>query len=182
MPQGRTAIRYGRTAAGLHWLTAAAVLGMIGVGLWMVGLPIGRQKLVVYGWHKWIGLAIMVLTIVRLVWRWTHAPPPLPDRLARWEQQAAPFVHGLLYALLLAMPLSGWLMTSAAGLPVFWFGLFQVPDLVDRDPALFDLFRGIHHWLSRALIVLLVIHIGAVVRHDVLRRDGVLRRMWPFAT
>jgi cytochrome b561 len=173
---------YGRTAAGLHWLTAAAVLGMIGVGLWMVGLPIGRQKLVVYGWHKWIGLTIMVLTMVRLAWRWSHTPPPLPDRLARWELRSAPVAHGLLYLLLLAMPLTGWLMTSAAGLPVFWFGLFQVPDLVDRDPVLFELFRSAHHWLSRALIVLLAIHIGAVVRHDVLRRDGVFRRMWPFAT
>ncbi len=182
MREANAAARYGRTAASLHWLTALAVLGMIGVGLWMVGLPIGRQKLVVYGWHKWIGLTIMVLTLVRLAWRWRHPPPTLPLRLARWEHVLAPAAHALLYLLLLAMPLSGWLMTSAAGLPVFWFGLFQVPDLVGRDPQLFELFRATHHWLSRAVILLLAIHIGAVLRHDVLRRDGVLRRMWPFAT
>ena len=182
MPGARSTDRYAPLAQALHWLTALLVLGLIAVGLWMVALPIGFTKLYAYGWHKWIGLTIMVLTLVRLAWRWRHPPPPLPLRLARWERVLAPAAHALLYLLLLAMPLSGWLMTSAAGLPVFWFGLFQVPDLVGRDPQLFELFRATHHWLSRAVILLLAIHIGAVLRHDVLRRDGVLRRMWPFAT
>jgi cytochrome b561 len=175
------ATRYGRPAQGFHWLTAAIVLGMIGVGLWMVGLPIGRQKLVVYGWHKWFGLLLLVITLARLVWRHFHAPPPLPAGITAWERRAAPIAHWALYGLLIAMPITGWLMTSAAGLPVIWFGLFEVPDLVDRDPALLEAFKSAHHWLSRALILLLLVHVAAVIRHDVLRRDGIIRRMWPFA-
>ena len=77
------------------------------------------------------------------------------------------------------MPISGWLMSSAAGVSVFWFGYIPLPDLVPRDPALFDALRTTHYILSRLLIAVLALHVGAVVHHDVLRRDGVFRRMWP---
>lgn len=171
--------RYDTVAALMHWLTALLVLGLIAIGLWMVGLEIGRQKLVVYGWHKWVGLSVLVLMILRLCWRLFHPPPPLPAGIASWERRLAPLVHGMLYGLLLAMPLTGWLMTSAAGQPVVWFGLVELPDLVGRDRELLAWFRGAHHWLSRLLIVLIMLHVAAVIRHDVLRRDGILRRMLP---
>jgi cytochrome b561 len=98
----------------------------------------------------------------------------------RWQAVLAPIAHWALLVLLLAMPLSGWTMSSAAGVSVFWFGYIPLPDLVPRDPALFDALRTTHYILSRLLIAVLVLHVAAVVHHDLLRRDGVFRRMWPF--
>jgi cytochrome b561 len=114
------------------------------------------------------------------LWRWRHPPPPLPAAVVRWQAVLAPIAHWALLVLLLAMPLSGWLMSSAAGVSVFWFGYIPLPDLVPRDPTLFDALRTTHYILSRLLIAVLALHVGAVVHHDVLRRDGVFRRMWPF--
>jgi cytochrome b561 len=171
---------YHPAAQALHWVTALAVLGMLGVGLWMTGLPLGFTKLYAYTWHKWVGLVVLVLTAGRLLWRWRHPPPPLPAAVVRWQAVLAPIAHWALLVLLLAMPISGWLMSSAAGVSVFWFGYIPLPDLVPRDPALFDALRTTHYILSRLLIAVLVLHVAAVVHHDVLRRDGVFRRMWPF--
>lgn len=165
-------------AKALHWITALAVLGLLGVGLWMTGLPLGLLKLEVYGWHKWIGLTVLVLTMVRLWWRWRHPPPPLPGALPTWERRAAHAAHWALFFLLLAMPISGWLMNSAAGVGLYWFGYVPIPDLVPRDPALFETLRTVHRVLSRLLMAVVALHVGAVVYHDVLRRDGIFRRIW----
>jgi cytochrome b561 len=171
--------KHSRTTIGLHWITALAVLGLLGVGLWMVGLPLGLLKLKVYAWHKWIGIAVLAMTVVRLLWRWRHPPPMLPGSLRDWERRLAPIAHWSLFALLLAMPLSGWMMNSAAGVGLYWFGYIPIPDLVPRDPDLFATLKTVHKILSRLLIAVVVLHVGAVIYHDVLRRDGVFRRMWP---
>ena len=169
---------YHAAAKSLHWLTAAAVLGLLGVGLWMTGLPISLLKLQVYNWHKWIGLAVLVVTALRLLWRWRNPPPPLPATVAPWERVLAPVGHWTLLILLLAMPASGWLMSSAAGMSIAWFGVMPLPDLVPRDPALFEILRTAHVVLSRLLIVVVTLHVAAVLHHDVGRRDGIFRRMW----
>lgn len=170
---------YHAAAKALHWLTALAVFGLLGIGLWMTGLPIGLQKLQVYNWHKWIGLVVLALTMARLLWRWRHPPPPLPDTVTRWERSLAPTGHWALLLLLLAMPVSGWLMSSAAGVSVSWFGVLPLPNPVSSDPDLFEVLRSVHFVLSRCLIVVVALHIAAVFHHDVLRRDGIFRRMWP---
>jgi len=170
---------YTPLAKTLHWITALLVLGLLGVGLWMVDLPISRQKLQVFAWHKWIGLVVLVLTVLRLVWRWRSPPPALPDAVTDWHRRIAPWSHGALLVLLLAMPISGWLMSSAGGVQVFWFGALALPDLVPRNQALFEALRTLHHKFAWLLIAVLALHVGAVFHHDVLRRDGVLRRMWP---
>jgi len=172
---------YTAVAKILHWLTALLVLGLICVGLWMVGLPIGFAKLYAYAWHKWIGLTVLVLSVLRLAWRVYRPPPGLPDTITRWERAVAPWSHGLLLVLLLALPVSGWLMSSAGGVSVVWFGILPLPDLVPRDLALFERLRTLHHWLAWILMALLTLHLLAVLRHDVLRRDGIFRRMSPFA-
>jgi cytochrome b561 len=161
-------------------VTALTVLGLLAAGLWMTGLPLGFIKLDAYNWHKWIGLIVLLLTAGRLLWRWRHPPPPLPATIVRWQAALAPAAHWALLALLLAMPVSGWLMSSAAGVKVIWFGLLALPDPVPRDAALFEALRTTHRVLSRLLIAVLVLHVAAVVHHDVVRRDGVFRRMWPF--
>jgi cytochrome b561 len=172
---------YTPLARVLHWLTALAVIGLVCLGLWMVGLPLGLTKLYAFAWHKWIGLTVLVLTLVRLGWRARHPPPALPATVTPWERALAPRAHLLLLALLLVLPVSGWLMSSAGGVKVIWFGALPMPDLVPRDPRLFVVLRTLHHWLAFTLIGVLALHVGAVVRHDVLRRDGVFRRMSPFA-
>lgn len=171
---------YHPVAQTLHWTTAVAVIGLLALGLWMTGLPLGFAKLYAYAWHKWIGLIVLALTIARLLWRARHPPPPLPANLVRWQARLAPLAHWSLLVLLLAMPMSGWLMSSAGGVPVFWFGYVPLPDLVARDQTLFVALKTAHHVLARVLIALLVVHVAAVLHHDVLRRDGVFRRMWPF--
>jgi len=172
---------YHPLAKTLHWITALLVLGLIGLGLWMVDLPISVTKLLAYAWHKWIGLVVLVLTIARLLWRWRVPPPPLPDAVTAWHRRLAPLSHGALLTLLLAMPVSGWLMSSAGGVTVYWFGYLQLPDLMPRDPVTFETLRTLHHWLAWTLIAVLTVHVLAVVHHDILRRDGVFRRMWPFS-
>lgn len=172
---------YHPAAKALHWLTALLVIGLLCVGVWMVGLSPSIQKLKVYSWHKWAGITVLLLTLLRLVWRHVRRPPPLPATVAPLDRRLAPWGHATLYVLLFAMPLTGWLMSSAAGIPVVLYGLWQLPDLVAKDEALFKALQTAHHVLSRVLIVVLLIHVAAVIKHDVLRRDGVLRRMLPFA-
>jgi cytochrome b561 len=148
-----------RRRQGAALVDGLAVFGLLGVGLWMTGLPISLLKLQVYAWHKWIGLVVLILTVARLLWRWRHPPPPLPDAVTRWERALAPVGHWALLALLVAMPVSGWLMSSAAGVSVFWFGVLALPDLVPRNPDLFEALRTAHFVLSRCLIVVVALHI-----------------------
>ena len=162
----------------LHWLTAVGVLGLLAAGLWMTGLPFGLLKLKAYAWHKWIGLTVLVLTLARLFWRWRAPPPSLPAQVTGWERRLAPLGHATLLALLLAQPVVGWLMSSAGGVQVFWFGFVPLPDLVPRDQQLFEALKLAHRALAYTLMAVVAVHILAVVRHDFFRRDGVFRRMW----
>lgn len=170
--------RYTPLARVLHWTSAVLVLGLLAVGLWMTGLPISRLKLEVFAWHKWIGLTVLVLTVLRLLWRRRAPPPSLPEALAAWERRLAPAGHWALLLLLLALPVSGWLMSSAGGVMVIWFGVLPMPDLVPRDRQLFAALRTTHHLLAFTLMGVIALHVAAVVRHDVFRRDGIVRRMW----
>ncbi len=174
----RGAEGYTPAAKVLHWTSALLVLGLLAVGLWMTGLPLSRLKFVVYACHKWIGLVVLVLAILRLIWR-RHSPPPaLPTTVTPWERRLAPVGHWALLLLVLAQPISGWLMSSAGGVAVVWFGILPLPDMVPRNQQLFAVLREMHHLLAFALMAVITLHIAAVVRHDVLRHDGILRRMW----
>jgi len=153
---------------------------MLALGLWMTELPLSFTKLYAYAWHKWIGLVVLLLTLGRLCWRWRHPPPPLPATIPSWQLRLAPIAHWALLGLLVVMPISGWLMSSAGGVSVYWFGYVPLPDLVPRNQSLFAMLKTAHHILARILIALLAVHIAAVLHHDLLRRDGVFRRMWPF--
>jgi cytochrome b561 len=170
--------RYHPAARVLHWSTAVLVIGLLGVGLWMTGLPISQLKLLVYAWHKWLGLVVLMLTLTRLAWRRYSPPPPLPASVTPWDRELAPVGHWALLVLLLIQPAVGWLMSSAGGVQVFWFGYLALPDLVPRDPALFRILRAAHKYFAFLLMALIALHVAAVLRHDLLRRDGIFRRMW----
>ena len=167
---------YNRGAIALHWATAALVVANLLLGLSMVGLPISPRKLQWYLVHKSIGTTIFLLTSLRVAWRVLH-PPPAPIPMPRWQRRFA----ALLYVLLFAIPISGWLYSSATGVQVVYLGLLPLPDLVGRDRALGDDLRLVHVGLNALLFAVLTVHVAATVKHHVIDRDAVLSRMLPLA-
>lgn len=159
---------------------AALVLVQFALGLYAANLPVSLARLQWLSRHKSLGLSILALMLLRLAWRALNPPPALPAFMPAWEQRAARATHGLLYTLLLLAPLAGWLYASAAGLSVNWFGWFVVPDLVGKNRALADAFRALHIGLVATLALLVVLHVGAALRHAFWLRDGVMHRMLPW--
>ncbi len=135
MPARNSAQRYGIVAQTLHWVVVALLIVQVTLGKIADELPLGLEKLAVLARHKSFGITILGLAVIRLAWRWLNRPPPLPS-MPRWQHLAANLNHWALYALLFAMPLSGWMMSSASNYPVSWFGLVQLPDLIGSDRAL----------------------------------------------
>ena len=171
---------YGIIAQAFHWLVAALVFAQLGLGVYAADLPLGLSRLQWLSRHKSLGLAILVVVLLRIAWRAIDRPPALPGTMPAWQRLAATTMHRLLYLLLILAPLAGWLYASAAGLSVNWFGLFQVPDLVAKDPALAEVFKPLHKALVVLLALLLAGHIGAALRHAFWFRDGVVHRMLPW--
>ncbi|MDD2913755.1 MAG: cytochrome b [Gallionella sp.] len=173
------ATRYSATAISLHWMTAGLVLITFPLGVYMHGLALSPLKLQLISYHKWLGVTIFLLTVARLAWRATHTPPPLPETIPLWQQRVAHGVHLLLYLLLFAIPLSGWLMSSAKGFPVVYLGLVQLPDLVGKDKVLGELLTEVHEMLNFGLLALVGMHAAAALKHHFIERDATLRRMLP---
>jgi cytochrome b561 len=179
---GNTETSYGIVAVALHWFMAVILIGLVAVGLYMVALPdvgFDTTKIWLILYHKEFGILVLVLATLRLVWRVINALPRLVEHLPEWQKVVARFVHLCFYALMFALPITGWLMSSAAGFPVSFFGLFYLPDLIPYDDYLFQRFIVIHKWLGYALIPLIVIHAGAALRHHFVFRDDTLRKMLP---
>jgi cytochrome b561 len=170
-------LRYTTPAIVLHWLVALLIFVGFPLGVYMHELPLSPTKLQLYSYHKWIGITVLLLAGLRVVWRLTHRPPPLPDSVVRWQRQASAVVHGLLYVLILAIPLSGWLMSSAKGFPVVWFGVLPLPDLVGKDKALGELLVEVHQTLNFTLLGLVILHVGAALQHHFFERQPFLQRM-----
>lgn len=169
--------RYTATAIRLHWLIALALIATFSLGLYMHELPLSPTKLKLYSWHKWAGVSIFLLVLVRLAWRLGHRPPEPPATMPVWQRQASSAVHGLLYALMFAVPLSGWLMSSAKGFQTVWFGVLPLPDLVAKDEGLGEALEAAHKLLNLSMAVLVGVHVAAALKHHFIDRDDVLRRM-----
>ncbi len=172
--------RYTRTAIALHWLIALLLLVLFCVGLYMHDLPLSPQKLKIYSWHKWAGVTIFLLVLLRLGWRLSHRPPALPEAMPGWQKIAAHGLHHLLYLLMLAIPLSGWLMSSAKGFQTVWFGVLPLPDLLGKDKELGDALQVLHMSLNFGFAALVVAHAGAAIKHHLIDKDDILTRMLPF--
>jgi len=171
--------RYTRVAIALHWIIAIAIFGTMALGVYMHELDLSPTKLKLYSYHKWIGVTIFLLVLLRLVWRLTHRPPPPPAGMPAWQHRAAAAAHALLYLLTLAIPLSGWLMSSASGFPVVYFEVLRIPDLVGKDKALADQLKDLHYYLNILMFAVLVLHVAAALKHHFFDRDDVLARMLP---
>ena len=170
-------MRYSTPAVVLHWLVALLIFAGFPLGLYMVDLPLSPDKLKLYSYHKWIGITVLLLVAVRVSWRLTHVPPPLPASVAAWQRHASALVHGLLYVLMIAIPLSGWLMSSAKGFQTVWFGVLPLPDLIGKDKALGDQLAEVHTILNFTLLALVVLHVGAALQHHFIERQPFLQRM-----
>ncbi|MFZ5507039.1 MAG: cytochrome b [Pseudomonadota bacterium] len=172
-------MRYTRTAMSLHWLIALMLFGMFGFGLYMVELPLSPQKLKFYSYHKWAGVTVFLLVLARLAWRITHRPPALPAGMPAWQVTAAKAGHHLLYLLMVIVPLSGWLMSSAKGFQTVWFGVLPLPDLLAKDEALGEALLLTHRLLNWFFMLVVAGHVAAALKHHFVDRDGLLSRMLP---
>ncbi len=170
---------YTRTAKSLHWIMALLILDVMVMGFYMQDLPLSPEKLQLYSWHKWGGVSVMLLLLIRVSWRLAHRPPALPWMMSRRQQTVAHIGHLALYGLMLAIPLSGWLMSSAKGFQTVWFGVVPIPDLLAKDKAWGELLQTVHLSLNLTFIAILVAHVGASLKHHFIDRDDILTRMLP---
>ena len=132
---------WGSLSKALHWIIVLLIINQWVIGMRADSLPVGLAKLQALAWHKSFGITILMLAVVRLVWRWMNPVPDLSAETRPWERVLAKISHVLLYGLIFALPLSGWLMSSAKNFPVSWFSLFQLPDLVAPSEQLFRQMR-----------------------------------------
>lgn len=190
MPSSATQDRYHRIAIILHWLMALLIAANLAIGWAMTtdGLLALSNKFTAYQLHKSLGLTVLVLTGLRIFWRLTHTPPALPKIISKSQRFAAHAVHLSLYALMLGLPLTGWLMVSASSLPVptLWFDLFEWPDLptgwYSSDKLLKSDASSAHELMVWCLVGALVLHVGAAVFHQFILKDNTLTRMLPKRT
>lgn len=179
MPIANTATTYGAVAQALHWLVAAGIAAQF-VWAWRIDEADSiRTQFALVNQHKSIGMTVLALVIVRLLWRAFNRPPPFPPGMSAWEKFAAVTTHWLLYVLILAMPVTGWIYTSAAGFGPEFFGLVEIPALVGQSEGLEKLFGEVHEWLAICIAVLVSVHVLAALRHQFWLKDGLLGRMLP---
>jgi len=172
--------RYGIVAQLLHWTIVALIITQFILADQFHDLPRGLEKYRLINDHKSFGMLVLMLSCLRLCWRWTNPVPSLPSNMPRYEITLAQLTHYLLYVLILCIPLSGWLMSSAGDYKIPFFDWFQFPALISPDDKLKDLFEELHEWLATGLFALAVIHSLAALKHHFINRDNILRRMLPF--
>ncbi len=168
---------YTPVAKSLHWLMALLILGLLALGTYMSELPLSPQKLELYAWHKWTGVTVFLLVWLRLAWRVAHRPPGLPASLSPRMRLVAHAGHAALYVLMVLIPLSGWLMSSAKGFQTVWFGVLPIPDLIGKYRLLGEILQQVHEALSSLLMLTLAGHVAAALWHHFVLKDDTLRRM-----
>jgi cytochrome b561 len=172
--------RYTAVAQAFHWIIAALIVTQFTLAWLADDLPLGAHKLALLARHKSFGMTVLMLALLRLIWRLFNRPPELPAAMSGTEKLLARATHVAFYVLLFAMPLSGWLMSSAKNYSVSWFGRFTWPDLVTPNERAFDVLRSTHDTLSWLLFGLAILHILAALKHHFWHKDDVLLRMLPF--
>jgi len=177
------ALRYDRVAICLHWLMALAIVVMLVLGFVMEDLSPLSTRIAAFQFHKSLGLTILALALVRLVWRLLHPAPAYPAGMKAWERLAAEFTHGLLYACMVLIPLTGWLLisTSKNRFPTHYFGTFEVPLLggFADSHAVHELTEALHYWFAIGIIGLIGLHLAGALKHRIVYKDTVFTRMMP---
>ena len=176
---GTAGPRYTKVAIWLHWLIGLAVIANIGLAMLTEDMPRETHRAAM-DIHKALGIAVLALTVLRILWRLGHKPPPLPAATPIWQRPLSKIVHFLFYALLILLPLSGWVWMSAADRPVNFFGLFTIPTIVAPNEGLADVMHDRHEVLGLTMLALAAIHILAALKHQFVDRTGLIGRMNPF--
>ena len=174
--------RWGAVAKFFHWTIVILIIVQFVLALTAHDLPLGRQRFEVTALHKSMGITIFMLAVLRLLWRFMNKVPPLPGTLKPYERVLAHGTHFLLYALILVMPITGWMYSTAANFPVNWFGLIRLPNLVGADRELAHTLHEVHETLAKALIAVAILHVAGSLKHHFWYKDDVLKRMAPFAS
>lgn len=174
-----SAERWGAIAQALHWLIALALIGQVTLGWVMVSWRLSPTKLELYALHKSLGITLLLIVLMRMAWRFVNVTPPAPPSMAGWEARAARTTHALLYLLLLALPLTGYLINSASNFPLVVWGVLPLPNLTDESESLQLAAETAHGLLFWLLAVLVALHVAAALRHHWVLKDSVLRRMLP---
>ena len=170
---------YTAVAKLLHWGMAVLIVGLLALGFVMTDMPLSPEKLQYYSWHKWAGVTVFALVWLRLAWRIVNPPPHYPDTMSRGVQLMAHLGHFALYGLMIVIPLSGWLLSSAKGVQTVWFGVLPLPDLLEKDKELGHLLHEVHEALNFVLLFLLAGHVAASLKHHLIDKDDILKRMLP---
>ena len=172
--------RYNKIAIALHWMVALLIISGFILGLVMVDIKgLTPTKLRYFSWHKWIGITVLGLACLRALWRLRHPAPPFPASMPAWQRSSASALHGLLYGLILGVPVSGYFYSLAAGVPVVYLGLIPLPVLIEPNPEWKPILKQVHYWLNMTLLASFVIHVAAALKHQFIDRDGVLERILP---
>ena len=160
-----------------HWVMAICILFMAGLGITMINVRLSPMKLEMFLLHKSLGILLLAAVIARMMWRLLNPTPNLPDSMSRFEKRFARFTHVWMYLLLIAIPVSGWVINSAANFPLRWFGLFEVPAIVEPNIVIEEYAKKTHLLLLITLGITLLGHIIAALRHHFVLEDNILRRM-----
>ena len=163
----------------LHWLAALLIFTGFGLGLYMTDLEFSPDKLRYYAWHKWLGITVFLLAAARLAWRAANPAPALPNAMPTWQRRVAGAAHVMLYVLMVAIPLSGWIYSSATGVSVSYLNLVDLPNLVPKDRELAKTLLLVHQSLNYLLAAVVTVHVSAALWHHFVDRDDVLARMLP---
>jgi cytochrome b561 len=174
-----TDARWGAVAQLLHWSIVVLMATQVTLGLTLKSLHPGPTFFAIIDTHKSIGMTILALAVIRLLWRWANPVPELPGTLQPYERVLARLTHAGLYVIIFAMPLTGWIGSSAHGFTVKWFGLFAVPNPVSKDLPLSAFMGEAHTALAIAFGLIVTLHIAATFKHHFVLRDDTLRRMLP---
>jgi cytochrome b561 len=180
MPFRNTTRTWGSLSKAFHWLIVLLIINQWWIAERAEELK-GLAKLEALAWHKSFGMTVLMLAVLRLAWRLMNPTPELATETRPWERVLAKISHLLLYALIFAMPLTGWMMSSAKNYPVSWFKLFQFPDLVAPAEQTFHQMHDLHHLLFNVLVGVALLHVAGALKHHVIDRNDVLKRMLPFS-
>ncbi len=171
---------YDHVQIGMHWLQAGLIAAALGLAWSVSGMSFSAQKMQLISWHKWLGITVLALTAVRLGWRVVRGAPPVSHDLPRWQRGLATGVHHSLYLLMFALPLSGWLMTSAFGGSLDYLGVLPLPALLPENEDVGLVLLNVHGALAGLLVVLVGLHAAGAFKHYLFDRDDTLARMLPF--